>query len=253
MKLNTIRYISILTAVIFMVGCSSSSSGDDTPTPPPTGGGDDEPVIPAPSAATLIFPEDNTECNTGIVDVNDENLSEVTFEWNASQNTDRYTVTITNLNTNSATFVNSDTNEATATIQRGVPYSWFITSRADGTRDTADSGTFRFYNEGPGVENYAPFPAEAIAPARGVNLPMSTTAVNLEWSGSDVDNDIASYEVFFGTEAEPTTSIGSVTETTIADVTVVSGATYYWIVVTTDSAGNTSTSEVFEFRIGVQV
>ena len=70
MKLNTIRYISILTAAIFMVGCSSSS-GDDTPTPPPIGGGDDEPVIPAPSAATLIFPEDNTECNTGIVDVDE--------------------------------------------------------------------------------------------------------------------------------------------------------------------------------------
>jgi len=251
MKLNIIRYISILTAVIFMVGCSSSSSDDDTPTPPPTGGGDDDPVvIPAPSAATLIFPEDNTECNTGIVDVNDENLSAVTFEWNASQNTDRYTVTITNLNTNSATFVNSDTNEVTATIQRGVPYSWFITSRADGTRDTADSGTFRFYNEGPGVENYAPFPAEAIAPARGVNLPMSTTAVNLEWSASDVDNDITGYEVFFGTDADPSTSIGSGEETTLADVAVTSGTTYYWRVVTTDSAGNTSSSEVFSFKIG---
>lgn len=235
-----------------MVGCSSGSGGDDdTPTPPPTtGGGDDEPVIPAPSAATLIFPEDNTECNTGVVDVDDNTLSAVTFEWNAAQNADRYTLTITNLNTNTSTFVNADTNEATATIQRGTPYSWYVTSRADGTRDTADSGTFRFYNEGPGVENYAPFPAEAIAPARGVNLPMTTTMVTLEWSGADVDNDITGYEVFFGTDVDPSTSIGSGAETTLADVAVTSGTTYYWKVVTTDSAGNTSSSEVFSFKIG---
>lgn len=249
MKLNIIRYISIVTAVILMASCSSSSSGDDTPPPPPTGGTDDEPVIPAPSAATLIFPEDNTECNTGIVDPENNAISAVTFEWNAPQNTDRYTLTITNLNTNTSTFINANTNEATVNIARGTPYSWFVTSRADGTRDTADSGIFRFFNEGPGIENYAPFPAEAVAPARGVNLAATTTVVTLQWSGSDVDDDITSYEVFFGTDTDPTIAIGSGAETSLADIAVTSGNTYYWKVVTTDSAENTSSSEVFSFKV----
>ena len=250
MRLNKILHISVLAVLFVLASCSSS--GDDSPTPPPpTGGGDDDPVVvTGPGAANLTFPENNSECTTGVVDPEDDTKSAVTFEWDAGQNADRYTITITNLNSGSSVFASPSTNEATVTIDRGTPYSWVVTSRANGTSETADSQTFRFYNEGPGVENYAPFPAEAVAPARGVNLPMDTTAVTLEWSGSDVDNDITGYEVFFGTDVNPTTSIGSGAETSLADVAVTSGTTYYWVVVTTDSAGNTSSSEVFSFKVG---
>lgn len=250
MKLNKILYITCSLCLLIAVGCSSSGGGDDTPTPPPTGGGDDdEPMIPDPSAATLVFPADNTECNTGIVDPNDETVSTVTFEWNAAQNADRYTVNITNLNTGTTGFTNVNTNSADVTILRGTPYEWFVTSRANGTTVSTDSPSFRFYNEGPGIENYAPFPAEAVSPARGVNLDAATTMVTLDWDASDVDDDITGYEVFFGTDAEPTTSIGTPTESTLADVAVTSGTTYYWRIVTTDSQGNTSNSEIFTFRV----
>ena len=249
MKLNKILYITCSLFILIAIGCSSSSGGGDDDTPPPTGGTDDEPVIMDPSAATLVFPENNTECNTGIVDPENETLSTVTFEWNASANTDRYTVNFTNLNTGVTGFNNVDTNTADIVIERGTPYEWFVTSRANGTTATADSGTFRFYNEGPGVENYAPFPAVAVSPARGVNLDASTTSVNLEWEASDVDDDITGFEVFFGTDTNPTTSIGMPTETSLADVAVASGNTYYWKVVTTDSQGNTSNSEIFTFRV----
>ncbi|GMN07151.1 hypothetical protein MTsPCn5_25400 [Croceitalea sp. MTPC5] len=249
MKLNNFLYLSILSCALISTGCSSSSSDDDNP-PPPTGGGDDDPVVVlAPSAATLVFPEDVTECNTGVVDPNDETKSTVTFEWNISENTDRYTVTLTNLNTNSSTFVNSNTNEVDILIDRGTPYSWFVTSRANGTSESADSQVFRFFNEGPGVENYAPFPAEAVAPSRGATI-ATTTMVTLEWTASDIDDDIVSFEVFFGTEADPVTSIGSGETTSLEAVPVTSGTTYFWTVVTTDSTGNTSTSEIFQFKVG---
>lgn len=250
MKLSKILYITIFAIVFVAVGCSSSGSGDDDNPPPPTGGNDDDPVIPDPSAATLVFPEDETECNTGVVDAVDETMSTVTFEWNASQNTDSYSVTVTNINTGSSTFANSTTNSADITIERGAPFSWFVISRAQGTTATAESATFRFYNEGPGIENYAPFPAEVVNPARGITLPDTTTSVTLEWSGSDIDNDIVEYEVLFGTDPDALTSAGTTTDAMLADVAVTSGTTYYWRIVTTDSAGNTSTSELFEFRIG---
>ncbi|NNC35658.1 MAG: hypothetical protein HKO09_12340, partial [Croceitalea sp.] len=102
--------------------------------------------------------------------------------------------------------------------------------------------------EGPGIENYAPFPAEAVSPSRGANI-ATTTTVELAWSGSDVDDDIVSYEVFFGTDAATTNSIGVTAEEALPNVEVTSGIIYYWLVITTDSAGNTSTSEVFEFRV----
>lgn len=245
MKLKNI-HIPFYFSVLLLLSCGGGSGGGDD-APPMTGGNDDEPQIPSPSAATLVFPENNAECNTGIVSANDETLSTVTFEWNASTNTDSYTVTVTNLNTNSSSFTNSNTNSADITISRGTPYSWFVTSRAQGTNDTANSLTFRFYNEGPGIENYAPFPAVAVAPARGASLD-ATTDVNLQWSTSDIDDDIVSYEVFFGTDVNNLATQGEVTESFL-EVTVASGTVYFWQVVTNDSTGNSSTSEMFEFRV----
>lgn len=248
MRLNKILYIMLFVSTLMVLGCGGSD-GDDSPTsPPPTGGNDDEPTIPDPSAATLVFPEDLTECNTGIVDPENESLSTVTFQWNASQNTDSYTVTVTNLNTGNSSFTNSTTDQADITIERGTPFSWFVTSRADGTTNTSESATFRFYNEGPGTENYAPFPAEAISPTRGQNL-SGVSSINLIWDGADIDGDITEYEVFFGTDTSALVSLGTTTETSIADVAVTTSTTYFWQVITIDNADNSSTSEVFEFKI----
>ena len=245
MKLKKIHIpFSFLT--LLLLSCGGSSGGDDSP---PMSGNDDEPEIPAPSSATLVFPEDETECNTGIIDSTDETLSTVTFEWNASTNTDSYTVTVTDLNTNSSVFSNSNTNSADITISRGTPYSWFVTSRAQGTNETANSATFRFYNEGPGIENYAPFPAEAVRPNPGANLTASTSNVTLEWSSTDIDDDLSSYEVFLGLDSDTLTSLGETQENSFPNVSVTSGNTYFWRIISRDVQGNSSESQVFQFRI----
>ncbi|MGD1947100.1 MAG: hypothetical protein ACFB0A_12775 [Croceivirga sp.] len=245
MKLKYLRPIVLILMLIFM-GCGGSDGDDDAPNP--TGGTDDEPEIPAPTASTLIFPEDNSECTTGVINPENETLSTITFEWNASQNTDSYFVTVTDLNSGTSTFANVATNSADITLSRGTPFSWFVNSRAQGTTTNTDSATFRFYNEGPGIENYAPFPAVAVNPTRGQNL-SGITSVTLEWSTSDIDDDIDEYEIFFGTDPAALTSLGKVTETNLADISVTAGTTYYWEVITKDAVENTSTSETFEFRI----
>jgi len=241
MKILNIRILSILLLAIFY-SCSSSG-GDDGP----VSGDDDDPIIPSPTAVTLTFPADDTECNTG--EIESDLQSWVTFEWNASDNTDSYEINATNLDTNDFLRLNVTVNEARLLITRGAPYEWFVISKASNTNETATSETWRFYNEGLGVENHAPFPAEAISPARGVNLAASTSSVTLEWEASDVDNDISEYEVYFDITENPTTSLGTTPETSIADVAVTSGNTYYWKVVTTDDIGNSSTSEIFEFKV----
>lgn len=248
MKLRSIIYIMAFITATVLVGCGGSGGDDDAPPPPTSGGDDDNPVIPDPSAATLVFPEDNTECTTGIVNPNNASLSTVNFQWNASPNTDSYTVTVTNLNTNNSSFTNANTNEVDITIERGTPYSWFVTSRATGTANTADSATFRFYNEGPGIENYAPFPAEAIAPARGSAVDAVNGTINLQWTASDIDSDIDSFEIFFGTDINSLASQGS-TQSTTLEVNVSTGTVYFWQVITTDLASNSSNSEIFEFRV----
>ncbi len=233
----------ILSAVLILglIGCGGGGSDDPAPTD------DDVSMVPDPSAATLVFPEDNTECNTGVI-IN-ETQSDVTFEWNISQNTDTYEVSLTNLNTTTTTTTTASTNEVTIRLERGTPYEWFVTSAASGTNSTAMSPTWRFYNEGPGIQNYAPFPAEAVHPGRGENVTSGTISVDLEWAGGDIDNDIETYEILFGVDPQPTTSLGVISGTTLNGVAVVGSTVYYWQVITRDSLGNTSNSEIFSFRV----
>jgi len=211
------------------------------------GGGDDGPEpIPDPKATTLVFPGNNEECNDGSI-INDTQSS-VIFQWNNSQDTDSYEVNLKNLSNNATTKTSANTNQATITILRGTPYEWFVVSKANGTNSTAKSGTWKFYNQGAGVENYAPFPAEVVSPNRGETIAAAAT-VSLKWTGSDVDNDISEYEIFFGTDTTPSVSLGTTTNTSI-DTALTTGTTYYWKVVTKDSQDNTSDSEIFEFKVG---
>jgi len=227
----------LLVLFIFTLITSCGGSGGDDPMEPTP--------VPNPSVATLLFPEDKKECTEGIV-VN-ETQSTVNFQWTASENTDSYEVKLTNLNTNTSSTSTSNTNEKIISLQRGTPYEWFVISKSNNSSATSSSAKFRFYNQGLGVENYAPFPAEASNPKRGSTIETATT-VTLQWSGEDVDNDIESYEVFFGTETKPTTSLGTVTTNTV-NAAISSNLVYYWQVITTDQQQNQSRSEVFQFKV----
>ncbi|MDO6491966.1 MULTISPECIES: hypothetical protein [unclassified Cellulophaga] len=213
------------------------------------GGSDDEGTEPdpitTPKATTLVFPENNTECNEGAI-ISDTRSS-VEFSWSAAADTDSYEINIKNLATGNSSSKTVTTTSDAITIDRGTPYEWFIVSKANGTTETATSATWKFYNQGVGTENYAPFPADVISPNRGATI-ATTTTVSLKWSGEDVDDDIVDYEILFGTNNTPTTSIGVTTETTL-DATVTANTVYYWKVITKDSQDNTSSSEVFEFKV----
>lgn len=209
------------------------------------GGGDDPIVIDPPGAASLIFPNENSECTEGSNFTSTE--SDVTFDWSDATNTDSYQLYVKNLDTQITTNYSSTSSQLTLTILRGTPYSWYVVSKNTGTK-TAQSATWKFYNAGEAVTSYAPFPAEVMAPTMGTSLAASTSSVSLQWSGSDVDNDIVNYDVLFGTASIPTNNMGSTTSTNFS-VNVASGNTYYWRIITTDSQNNTSESEIFQFKI----
>ncbi len=231
------KYLSVcVLSLAASCGGSGSSGGDPEPEPTP---------VPAPSAAVLVFPANNSECNEG--EVLSDTQTRVLFQWNASQNTDSYQVNLRNLNTGTTALANSTLNEVEITLLRGVPYEWFVVSRANGTSETASSAVWKFYNAGVGVTNYAPFPAEAVAPSRGATISASGT-VTLEWTGSDIDGDISSYNLYFGTATPPTLLQEGITETSF-EASITSGQTYYWQVETVDSAGNQTLSEVFNFQV----
>ncbi len=202
----------------------------------------------SPEGALLVFPLQNSECTTG-TSIN-ETLSQVTFEWQPSKNTELYVLSVVNLNTNIPQTITTATTSASLSIQKGAPYSWTVTSSNSNTDDTATSENWLFYNAGPQI-NYAPFPAQIISPVSGSTAQANgSNQVTLSWVGADVEDDIASFEVYFGEENPPVTLLQTTDESTMEmSATVTSGTTYFWRVITTDNAGNTSDSGIYDFKV----
>lgn len=192
---------------------------------------------------TLIFPEDDSECTEGIIV--SETQSELVFEWSDENDNSPYIVHLTNLESSQTELIESDDMDVAITLDRGVAYSWFVTGKIN-----SSSEIWNFYNEGPGLESSIPYPATAISPVSGASISQTSTSVNLIWKSEDPDDDIVSYDLFFGEAKDPQLYGTDVTETRFNDIPVEAGKTYYWKIITKDSIGNESTSEVFTFSVG---
>ncbi|WP_300026559.1 hypothetical protein [uncultured Maribacter sp.] len=192
---------------------------------------------------TLIFPENDSECTEGVIV--SETQSELVFKWEDNNDNGPYTVHLTNLSNSQTEFILSDTTEVAITLDRGVAYSWYVTGKVN-----SSSEIWTFYNEGPGLESTIPYPATAISPVSGATISQTSTTVNLIWASEDPDDDIVSYDLYFGEVKDPELYGTDVTETRFNDIPVEAGKIYYWKIVTKDSVGNESTSEVFNFSVG---
>jgi hypothetical protein len=215
----------IISAVLILMGCGGKSNN---PTPTPV-------VPPAPTQTTLSAPAQNEVCTTGTII--SPTQSSISFSWSASANTDSYDLTLKNLLTSITTTQNTTANQLTLTLLRNTPYSWYIVSKSSATSATAQSDTWKFYNSGPGIVTYAPFPADITSPTFGQAV-ATTGTVNLAWVGSVVAPDvIANYDVYFGTTSTPAITASAITNSFLNNVTVAANTTYYWHVVTRDVNG----------------
>ncbi|MEY4383753.1 MAG: hypothetical protein RI995_1295 [Bacteroidota bacterium] len=203
---------------------------------------------PPPSAATLSIPANNELCLSGSK-LNDT-YTEVSFEWQAAQNTTSYDVVITNLNTNISQTSLSKTNKTTIILEAGIPYSWNVISKSSTSNTTATSATWKFYLSGNGKANLAPYPADGLVPKSGASVGLVDGKATFSWTGQDPDSNTLSYEVYLDTDINKVSKhevapIKSSTNTT--SIPLKSGQIYYWQVKTFD--GNLSSfTQVFSFR-----
>ncbi len=209
-------------------------------------GNDSNESNPVPSVAILTFPENNQECNQG-VEISNTHTT-VSFTWVESINTDAYELVLKNLISNNISIHNSVINQLDITLTKATPYSWYIISKSNNTSETAQSEIWKFYNAGNGEEYHIPFPADLLSPLMGANL-IGVSSVNLIWSGSDLDNDIVGYDVYVDTVSPPVSLISNSQISTEYSINVQVGNVYYWKIVTKDSQGNNSQSDIFEFRV----
>lgn len=201
---------------------------------------------PSPSAAVLVSPVNNEACITGVTV--SATQSRVTFTWSAAANADSYVLTVTNLLSNNKQNLNSVLPSAELTLDLSTPYSWFVTSKSSKNTSTVNSPVWKFYNTGPGVSSFPPYPAELTSPSLGQTVTPSNGKITLTWKGSDADNDIANYDVYLGTSNTPALIKAQHLSSPLTEVAVIANTTYYWKVITRDAKGNTSDSGVFEFK-----
>jgi hypothetical protein len=233
--MKKLNYI-LLALSLIIVSCGGGGGSDPTP---------DQPSPPVKSV--LIFPEQNSICTTGTTV--SPTQSSLTFKWNSAANTDSYDVTIKNLLTSASTTQTTTATQLTVSLDVSTPYSWSVTSKSGKVSTTAVSDIWKFYNSGPGVISYAPFPAELITPSQNQYVSAANGPITLTWTGSDVDNDIVGYDVYFDTSATPALFKSGVTDSKLSGIIVTAGKTYYWKIITKDSKGNVSNSELFSFAV----
>ena len=231
---------SICIAVVCSILLSACSKG---------GGGNSGSDVPQPTGALLVTPQDNTTCLTGVSI--DTGRATITFKWQSATNTDSYDLVVKNLfNAQQTTYPVSGLSRDVV-LDKSQPYSWYVVSKSSKTTATAQTPVWKFYVAGNPTSSYAPFPATIIAPAPNAVVPsagLDSVAVPFQWSATDVDNDIAFYTIYLD-DKNATTQVRASVLTTTVTITLAPFKTYYWRVVTTDAAGNTSDSGVFSFTL----
>ena len=201
----------------------------------------------SPSPATLLFPFENAECNEGIQI--SATKSTVLFEWSSGQNTDWFTLIVTNLHSGEDSTYMSQEEEIPVTLDRGTPYAWRVVSASNSVDETVESETWRFYNAGEPIQSYPPFPAEIISPEMAETVPFANGFVSLNWEGRDVEGDITEYEVYLGTEMSPKLYYEGIETIQLLEVPVDRDSIYFWKVLTKDSQGNSSETPLYQFKV----
>ena len=234
---GSLRFFSFLFAFTLIVSCGGGG-GEDPGGGDPGGGGGSTPN--PPGKATPTAPANNKTCETG-TSVSDTQSS-VTFSWNSSADTESYDLRVTNLNTNGVTNKTGlTTTSTTMTLDKGVPYSWNITSKNTKTTTTTTSDTWKFYLAGTGITNYAPFPADLKTPTSGSTVERTDGKVTFTWEGSDPDSgDTLGYTLYVdktdGKQTPPSTQTGLSAKT--LDVALDADTVYYWRATTTDGTNS---------------
>ena len=202
-----------------------------------------------PTSFELIAPANNETCLEGSI-IND-NQKEIVFQWGGSTNATSYSLDIINLTTNVGQTLQSNGTSLSVKLTSAEPYSWKVIASGEAGAKSATSDQWKFFLAGDEVVNYAPFPPELISPRPSATIDVnSLNEIVLNWTCSDVDNDIVTYKVYLDTTDGSTLvrELDYVQNNTELGVDVDTGGNYFWKVIAVDGEGNSSSSGVYSFK-----
>ncbi len=234
MKISLKKHIGLLAVIgLVTISCGGGGGDDEGPVLPPN-----EPPTTTPQ---LVFPSANLLC----IDNN------VAFDWEDATDPEnqalRYEITIAR--DRDLTQIEEqrtvNTSNVTISLERGVAFYWNVVTIDAGNLESDPTDTEAFFTAGDGISNHVPFTAALIAPDNETGVASGT--VNLQWEGGDTDvDDVLTFDVYFGTDADPALLQAGVTAENL-DVTADTGMTYFWRIDTIDDSGARSIGQIWQF------
>ncbi len=223
-----IRSIYIfLFGILFLLSCKRDDDGGATT--------NQTPAIP-----NLVFPTQNLVCTN----------FELEFSWGIATDADgdaiSYVIDIaTDNNFSTVIFTATTANTSNSfTLEKGTTYFWRVKAKDSAGNESEYSDTYSFYTEPDAGTHTLPNPPSIVSPTLGQN-DITAGTVTLNWDTND--NNIQSYDVYFGETNPPALFAENVSSSTI-DVTASADKVYYWRVVVKDSHQNAVIGQVWNFR-----
>jgi hypothetical protein len=225
----------VLSLVIFTAACSKDDNENSTP---------------ELGELYLTSPLDNSTCEGNSISTT---KCEVTLSWEPNSDAENYTLRVTNLETNKVVLIKNSitTTSYKITLDKKVPFSWTVSAFDNLSKKiSSSSSVWKFYaSANESVANYAPFPADLLAPIQDKMVTAVDGKITLKWAGSDTDSSGLKYTVYLDKvdgKQTPLTALTNLSDTQ-ASVSVSSGV-YYWRVKTSD--GNSSSfSQIVRFSV----
>ncbi|MCL6265073.1 fibronectin type III domain-containing protein [Flagellimonas myxillae] len=180
----------------------------------------------------LLLPINNQECLG--VDLPNGKIR-VSFDWEDVDGVATYELEYEDTVSQETFAASSPTSGLELELEPGTLYAWKVTV-SDDFGNSKTSETFNFYTEGLAEENHVPFPAEIDLIDHGDGT------ATLSWTGTDLDDDIAYYDVYFSNQDPPSQLLSNTTEQSTT-VSMQDGITYFINIRTVDENGNYSDSK----------
>jgi hypothetical protein len=134
-------------------------------------------------------------------------------------------------------------------LTSGASYRWYVNSKSLLSSAVGKSSVRQFYLEGSQDESYLPFPAVLLRPENQSIVDLESSGDFLfDWEGYDLDEDIVSYAVYFGKTEDNLDLVQEGLTVSQLSLSLDTGERYFWQIITLDSEGNTSKSEVYSFQ-----
>lgn len=167
------------------------------------------------------------------------------LEWESSTDPDGDAVTydvLLSTNADPTTVISSDQTGTTygPTLTNGTTYYWKVVAK-DGKGGTRESAVWSFT-----TLNYEPGEISLTAPDDAE--PDVALDASLIWEAPyDQDGDTLTYDVYFGTDADPSAIVSNGQINTTYSPSLTENTTYYWKIVAHDGKGGMGYSPVWSF------